>query len=129
MVVCPTDVAPDDPTSYYLLHRHDFGFGEAPAGTCILYAVSCGLSDRELVDNWNLLSKGGGSTATTNGNDVDPDAVRKGVLEDREPGTLEAVGARRERVLDLDRSAVRHRPILEHLDRLVPPLDPVGSCE
>jgi putative DNA methylase len=46
----------DDATTYYLLHRHDFGFEEAPAGACILYAVSCGLSDRELVDRYDLLT-------------------------------------------------------------------------
>jgi hypothetical protein len=45
----------DEPTSYYLLHRHDFGMDEAPAGACILYAVSCGLSDRELADTWDLI--------------------------------------------------------------------------
>src|SRR5262249_26509258 len=32
----------DESTAYYLLHRHDFGMEETPAGTCILYAVSCG---------------------------------------------------------------------------------------
>lgn len=45
----------DEPTAYYLLHRHDFGMDEAPAGACILYAVSCGLSDRELVQTWDLI--------------------------------------------------------------------------
>ena len=50
----------DDVTTYYLLHRHDFGFQEAPAGACILYAVSCGLSDRELSDQYDLLSRAGG---------------------------------------------------------------------
>jgi putative DNA methylase len=49
----------DDVTTYYLLHRHDFGFEEAPAGACILYAVSCGLSDRELVDRYDLLTSVG----------------------------------------------------------------------
>jgi putative DNA methylase len=49
----------DDVTTYYLLHRHDFGFEEAPAGACILYAVSCGLSDRELVDRYDLLTTAG----------------------------------------------------------------------
>ncbi len=28
----------DDVTTYYLLHRHDFGFEDVPAGACILYA-------------------------------------------------------------------------------------------
>ncbi|MDE0041068.1 MAG: DUF1156 domain-containing protein, partial [Candidatus Poribacteria bacterium] len=31
----------DDVTTYYLLHRHDFGMGDAPVGACILYALSC----------------------------------------------------------------------------------------
>ena len=30
----------DDVTSYYLLHRYDFGLGAAPAGACILSAGS-----------------------------------------------------------------------------------------
>lgn len=46
----------DEVTAYYLLHRHDFGMDDAPAGACILYAVSCGLSDRELAGTWDLLS-------------------------------------------------------------------------
>lgn len=35
----------DDITTYYLLHRHDFRMEDAPVGACILYAVSCGLSE------------------------------------------------------------------------------------
>ncbi len=49
----------DDVTTYYLLHRHDFGTGDAPAGACILYAVSCGLADRDLSDQWDLLVRTG----------------------------------------------------------------------
>ena len=45
----------DPVTSYYLLHRSDFGFEKAPSGACILYAVSCGLSDAELERTWNLV--------------------------------------------------------------------------
>ena len=45
----------DSVTSYYLLHRNDFGFEKAPAGACILYAVSCDLSDAELERTWNLV--------------------------------------------------------------------------
>ena len=33
-----------DVTTYYLLHRQDFGMEEAPAGAAILYAISCNLS-------------------------------------------------------------------------------------
>lgn len=45
----------DEPTAYYLLHRHDFGMDEAPAGACILYAISCGMSDRDLAGTWDLI--------------------------------------------------------------------------
>jgi hypothetical protein len=50
----------DDLTTYYLLHRHDFGLEETPIGPCILYAVSCGLSDSALVDRYDLLARTGG---------------------------------------------------------------------
>jgi adenine-specific DNA methylase len=50
----------DDVTTYYLLHRHDFGMEDAPAGACILYAVSCGLSDKDLADKYDLLVHTGG---------------------------------------------------------------------
>ena len=45
----------DDVTTYYLLHRHDFGMDEAPIGGCILYALSCNLSDSALVNQHDLL--------------------------------------------------------------------------
>lgn len=45
----------DDVTIYYLLHRNDFGLGEAPSGACIMYALSCGLSDKALADQFGIL--------------------------------------------------------------------------
>lgn len=48
----------DEPTTYYLLHRNDFGLGSAPAGACILYALSCNLSDADLVGRLDLLVRG-----------------------------------------------------------------------
>jgi hypothetical protein len=50
----------DDVTTYYLLHRHDFGMEDAPAGPCILYAISCGLTDHALADQFDILQKTGG---------------------------------------------------------------------
>ena len=47
----------DDITTYYLLHRYDFGMEPAPIGAVILYAVSCGLSDSTLAQQWDLLSR------------------------------------------------------------------------
>ena len=49
----------DDVTTYYLLHRHDFGMADAPVGACILYALSCNLSDAALVNQHDLLSQSG----------------------------------------------------------------------
>ena len=49
----------DDLTTYYLLHRNDFGMGEAPVGGCILYALSCNLSDSALVNQHDLLTQPG----------------------------------------------------------------------
>ena len=60
----------DDPTTYYLLHRSDFGLRAAPAGACILYAISCNLSDADLAGRLDLLVRGGRAAATAD--DEDP---------------------------------------------------------
>ncbi len=44
----------DGVTAYYLLHRNDFKMDPAPAGACILYALSCGVSDHDLAQMWGL---------------------------------------------------------------------------
>ncbi len=54
----------DDVTTYYLLHRHDFGMEDAPIGGCILYALSCNLSDSALVNQYDLLAQSGKGGAT-----------------------------------------------------------------
>ncbi len=63
----------DDLTTYYLLHRHDYGLDAAPAGACILYAVSCNLSDAELAGGLDLLARGGASTTAVSDEDGDED--------------------------------------------------------
>ena len=66
----------DEVTAYYLLHRHDFGMDEAPAGACILYAISCGISDRELAHTWDLIgfTKGKGKDDEDEEADADAEA-------------------------------------------------------
>ena len=59
----------DDPTTYYLLHRKDFGLAPAPAGACILYALSCNVSDADLAGRLDLLAGTGGSTAADGDDD------------------------------------------------------------
>ena len=49
----------DDITTYYLLHRNDFGMGEAPVGGCILYALSCNLSDSALAKQHDIIAQSG----------------------------------------------------------------------
>ena len=58
----------DDVTTYYLLHRKDFGLDKAPIGACILYALSCNLSDRELTDRLDILARAG----KTRSDDLEP---------------------------------------------------------
>ena len=53
----------DDVTTYYLLHRHDFRMEKAPVGACILYALSCNLSDTALVNQHDLLASGKGGAS------------------------------------------------------------------
>ena len=47
----------DDVTTYYLLHRNDFGLQPAPGGASILYALSCNLSDSNLAGRLNILAR------------------------------------------------------------------------
>jgi hypothetical protein len=49
----------DKVTAYYLLHRTDYGFEEVPSGACILYAISCGLSDSDLDGTYDLATQSG----------------------------------------------------------------------
>ena len=79
----------DDLTTYYLLHRHDFGMEDAPAGACILYAVSCGLSDRELADQYDILIRTGGKGT----NDVDDD-LEEEPEDDAEPQGKKGTGSK-----------------------------------
>ena len=77
----------DDVTTYYLLHRNDFGMGDAPVGACILYALSCNLSDSALAGQHELLAQAGGGQP--DGEDYEDDAA-----EDAEPDEAGGSGAR-----------------------------------
>ena len=57
----------DNLTTYYLLHRRDFGLVAAPAGAVILYALSCDVSDSDLAGKWDLLARGGAAASDENG--------------------------------------------------------------
>jgi putative DNA methylase len=75
----PTEVTGlDDLTTYYLLHRHDFGLKDAPIGPCILYAVSCGLSDAELEARDLVVRSGGAASATDDNTGEEEDDEESG---------------------------------------------------
>lgn len=76
----------DDVTTYYLLHRHDFGMDDAPIGACILYAISCGLSDHDLADRHEILQKTGGQ-AELEDEGVGEPAAAEDANDEAEEGT------------------------------------------
>ncbi len=108
----------DDVTTYYLLHRNDFGMDEAPVGACILYALSCNLSDSALAGQHDLLAQSGG------GQTDDEDDV----AEDAEPHEAAGSGARlRLKVwsrrsgsnLGLEGPGGRPAPLIDQVHRLM----------
>jgi hypothetical protein len=68
----------DDVTTYYLLHRHDFGMNDAPAGACILYALSCSLSESDLADRYAIIHRSGGVDLDDDGEPDEGDADAEG---------------------------------------------------
>jgi adenine-specific DNA methylase len=109
----------DDVTTYYLLHRHDFGLEEAPAGTCILYALSCGLSDRDLVDQYDLLLRTGGKDAVEEGEEAEE---ADGEEESGGSGSrvkLKAWQQRKGRNLGYESAGGRAAPLIDQVHRLM----------
>jgi adenine-specific DNA methylase len=78
----------DDVTTYYLLHRHDFGMNDAPAGACILYALSCNLSEGDLADRYGLLLRTGGVVADDDGEPEEGDADAEGEINEGSGSTF-----------------------------------------
>lgn len=113
----------DDITTYYLLHRNDFGLREAPAGPCILYMVSCGLSERDLVDQYDLLARGGSATPEAEGIEAGEDAD-EGEAEAASSGgggkfKLKPWPVRRYRALGEDTAGGRPPPLIDQVHKLM----------
>jgi hypothetical protein len=110
----------DDPTIYYLLHRNDFGFDDAPAGAVILYAQACGLTDGDLVDRDILIRSGGGSRP----DEEDEEEAEDGKdAEDALEGTgnvlrLRRFGDRRSRALGAEVDG-RVPPVIDQLHKFM----------
>jgi adenine-specific DNA methylase len=113
----------DDVTTYYLLHRNDFGLKEALAGPCILYMVSCGLPERDLVDQYDLLARGGSSTPESEETEADEDSD-EGDTEAATSGgggkfKLKPWSARRHRSLGEDTAGGRPAPLIDQVHKLM----------
>jgi putative DNA methylase len=111
----------DPVTSYYLLHRNDFGFAKAPAGACILYAVSCGLSDAELERTWNLVKVKGSKT-------LEPEELDEETADEEDEGTEEMRGGefilrtwkeRSEKRMGFESIGGREVPLIDRVHRLM----------
>ena len=110
----------DDLTTYYLLHRHDFGLDDAPIGACILYAVSCGLSDSALVDRFDLLARIGGKQPAEDGDDEPGD---EDDADEEEAGSgsqvcLKAWSQRKRKTMGYDAEG-RPAPLIDQVHRLM----------
>lgn len=86
----------DDVTTYYLLHRYDFGVEAAPIGAVILYAISCGLSDTALAHQWDLVTRSGSTRATVEETEED-DADSEEAAEDTSKGDTARIKSWRHR--------------------------------
>ena len=114
----------DDVTTYYLLHRHDFGMEDAPVGGCILYALSCNLSDSALVNQHDLLAQSGSASAVDEPDEDDPpeDAERDDDEEDTGSGgkvRLKPWNRRRGRNLGLEGPGGKPVPLIDHVHKLM----------
>ncbi len=112
----------DDVTTYYLLHRNDFGLKEVPAGPCILYAVSCGLSERELADQYDLLTKGGKASEPDDEDENaegDDDADDSGGSGGGGKFKLRVWNGRKARSLGLETTSGRTIPLIDQVHKLM----------
>ena len=104
----------DDPTTYYLLHRNDFGLEPAPAGACILYALSCNLADSDLAGGLDILSRGGRRSNPEDGG-ADEDRITASGSEAR----LKPWNRRRARDLGIPSANGKAPPLIDSIHKLM----------
>ena len=117
----------DEITSYYLLHRNDFGLNEAPIGACILYALSCNLSDSDLADRFDILSRTGGtlfddleeSEGSEGEEDSDAENAESSSGGKGNKVKLKAWNQRRGKTLGLEAPGGRPVPLIDQTHRLM----------
>ena len=112
----------DHVTTYYLLHRNDFGMEDAPVGGCILYALSCNLSDSALANQYDLLlqSKNGAAADSLNEDDSkDDEGDDNGEGGSGAKVKLKPWHRRLGRSLGLEASGGRAAPLIDQVHKLM----------
>ncbi len=112
----------DAPTAYYLLHRHDFGLDEAPAGACILYATACGLSDRDLESAWDMVSHTGKATEGREDTEDEEDEDSEDSMAEESGGTkikLKTWAQRNRSSMGYEAPSGRPIPLIDRVHRLM----------
>jgi putative DNA methylase len=115
----------DDITTYYVLHRDSFGMAEAPIGACILYALSCGLSDADLADRFEILARTGDKADAAGDEEKDEEeGEAEGEDEPESEGTGSKVRLRRwdqrkRKTLGLEGIGGRPVPLIDRAHRLM----------
>jgi len=112
----------DDITTYYLLHRNDFGLTEAPVGACIMYAISCGLSDRALSDQFDILTSGKKASSSASDDDEDETSDEDDGDDSSGGGStvkLQPWGKRTRKSLGLEAPGGRPVPLIDQVHRLM----------
>ena len=112
----------DDITTYYVLHRDSFGMAEAPIGACILYAMSCGLSDSDLADRFEILARTGGKSDAVEEDEDEDDAEEADEPESEGTGSkvrLRRWDQRRRKTLGLEGIGGSPVPLIDRAHRLM----------
>ena len=109
----------DDLTTYYLLHRNDFGMEEAPIGACILYALSCNLSDSALGNQYDLLIRARGRVTEADQDDAGSDEDVVGEVGSGTNVKLKPWHQRQSRNLGFESTGGRPAPLIDQVHRLM----------
>lgn len=124
-----SDAGLDDITTYYLLHRHDFGMDEAPAGACILYALSCNLTEGDLAGKYDLLVKSGGVDADDDGEPDEGDADAEGEAEEGTGATFKLKPWKQRRRQGLGEEPIAAKRRARDQSGFLPGLEPPEQLE
>ncbi len=108
----------DDVTTYYLLHRYNFGLESAPIGPCILYAVSCNLSDSLLLGKCDLLVRTGGQSKDEDEDEDEDGEEGKGEEEEGTSSTVKLKPWSQRKYAGIE-SAELTSPLIDKVHRLM----------